>query len=70
MCIFCKEEVQNRNEEFWIGLDIPYLNLITHKQCFRQHKHNLNDILKQNSELIWEIFHGQKKNKDVIKRKL
>jgi hypothetical protein len=49
MCIFCKEEIQDGDKVFYIGLDIPYINLKTHYSCFREHKHNVNEFLRENA---------------------
>ncbi len=55
ICIFCLKDVKDDDEKFWIGLDVPYINLITHRVCFRNHKHCLNDALKQKVEIIYSL---------------
>lgn len=55
MCLFCKTDVAETDEKFWIGLDRPYINLITHRACFRLNKHSLNEILQKEKEFIYEM---------------
>lgn len=65
ICIFCKEEVQESDDKFWVGLDIPYINLITHRACFRENKFRLNEVLQREKELIYKIleeFNGKVKS--------
>jgi hypothetical protein len=49
-CPFCLKEVDN--DYMQIGLDIPYVNLRFHRECYNQIKSNLNDWLTLNLE-VW-----------------
>lgn len=49
ICIFCDKEVID--DEFTLGIDIPYINLKVHKYCYKTHKDT--NFLQQNAEVCY-----------------
>ena len=45
-CIFCDLEVTDNR--FWLGLDVPYVNLLVHKSCWRNNRDSLNEFFTNN----------------------
>jgi hypothetical protein len=46
-----------------VGLDIPYINIWFHKECFRSIKESINDFMSQNIELVYNIVEGKNNDK-------
>ncbi|KKN18892.1 hypothetical protein LCGC14_0951120 [marine sediment metagenome] len=34
ICFFCQELVTKKDKKFWYGIDIPYKNVLFHRNCF------------------------------------
>ncbi len=51
-CFHCNEKVLESDNKFYLGLDIPYINLLFHRVCFWSIK-DINSFL--NSKII-EIY--------------
>lgn len=67
MCILCDLPVKDEDLIFYIGLDIPYVNILVHRACFKANKDNLNDVLALNVEKVYNYI--RELNKSPIKSK-
>lgn len=56
ICIICKEKIEKDQKRFMLAFDNPYFNLWFHRNCFWLNKNNINQILKDEFELIAKIF--------------
>jgi len=60
ICIICKEKVEKDQKKFMLALDIPYINLWLHRDCFWFNKENINQILIDNIDLIYSLIPKKK----------
>ena len=35
ICFYCDKEINPDQEKYFVGLDIPYINLIFHRICYK-----------------------------------
>jgi len=49
-CIYCKEDVLITQDKKMVALEIPYLNLYLHKECYLIIESTLLEYLKENLE--------------------
>lgn len=63
MCIICGEDIQSSDDITYIGLDKPYINLKVHRSCFKNHKTKINEIIKNNQELLLQQIREQNNGK-------
>jgi uncharacterized protein YmfQ (DUF2313 family) len=50
ICIVCKKDVLKTDDKKMIGLEIPYVNLYIHKECYNEIKDTLEEFMKENLE--------------------
>ena len=59
ICLVCRKEVLETDLKFFLYLDIPRVTLVLHRNCFKDVKHKINDVLQENKEFIYEVFDGR-----------
>lgn len=58
ICLVCKKEVLKDQDKFMVGLDIPYVNLWFHRECYRQIENDINNFVLQNIEMVYNYNRG------------
>ncbi|HAQ03056.1 TPA: hypothetical protein DCQ22_04150 [Candidatus Nomurabacteria bacterium] len=57
ICFHCNEEIEDSQERTMLGLDVPYVNLFFHKNCFNLYvKSDINLYLAQKSEIEYNRY--------------
>jgi hypothetical protein len=62
ICIYCKQPILETDNIFWLGFDIPYINLKVHKSCWKQYK-NTNFVSENSMEILSYIKNNLKNRK-------
>jgi hypothetical protein len=67
ICFHCNKTIESFQERSMIGLDVPYVNLWFHRDCFDLHvRSNIDAYLLQNIKLCYtyqEKLNNKGKNK-------
>lgn len=62
-CIICDLPIGDGDTIFYLGLDIPYVNIKLHRECFHNIKHNINEFLALNVKKVYNYIEEMNKNK-------
>jgi hypothetical protein len=68
LCIVCEKEVLPQDEKFYLGVDIPYINLQLHRTCWKDIKDNYCDFLPKKKELLYNIVRNWQEKKNNTKK--
>jgi len=49
-CIVCDIQLEQEDDKFMVALEVPYMNLFLHKDCYNKIKDILLDFLIKNLE--------------------
>lgn len=63
-CIICKKEILDTDIKFMIAIETPYINIMVHRLCWREHNVELANILKNSLD---EYINKQKPTKNKKK---
>ncbi len=65
MCFHCNKLIEDPMDYNMIPLEIPYINLFLHKNCFKMMGgyDNMPIFLSQNSEKIYNYLHKIKEDR-------
>lgn len=56
ICIKCKKETLDGEKVFWLGLEVPYVNLIMHRDCYNEIKDDILPFLQENLEEYLKMY--------------
>ena len=60
ICILCEKEILSSDIVYWIALEVPYMNLIVHRQCYNTCD-SVDDFIKEHLENYLKLYKNGKK---------
>lgn len=62
-CILCEKEVLKEEKEFFIPVDVPYVNIKIHRDCLLEKGYDfIIQYLTENPEIVYNYIEKVNKN--------